>query len=149
MEKPGIRPSGERKRIYISRAKASKRKLLNEAELTAILSRYGFRSVELESMKVADQIRLFASADIVVGPHGAGLTNLMFCRPGTKVIELFSPNHMHTCYPVISNHMGLDHYYLVGVGKRPPEFVNPRLHSDDIRIDPGEFKNILKLAGVK
>lgn len=148
MEKPGIRPHGERVRLFISRARAKKRRLLNEAELASRLSRHGFRAVELETMPVAEQIRLFASADIVIGPHGAGLTNLIFCKPGTKVIELFSPNHMHTCYPVISSHMDLEHYYLVGVGERPPEFVNPRNHADDIRIDPNEFRSVLKLAGI-
>ncbi|WP_193556156.1 glycosyltransferase family 61 protein [Paenibacillus ginsengarvi] len=148
MEKPGIRPSGERNRLFISRARASKRKLLNEAELMNHLSKRGFRSVELETMPVAEQIKLFASAEIVIGPHGAGLTNLLFCKPGTKVIELFSPNHMHTCYPVVSHHTGLEHYYLVGIGDRPPEFVNPRIHADDIQIDPKQFRSILKLAGI-
>jgi hypothetical protein len=148
MEKPGIRPQGGKERLFISRARAKKRKLINEAELMNELSRYGFRSVELETMPVAEQIRLFASAEMIVGPHGAGLTNLIFCKPGTKVIELFSPNHMHTCYPVISSHMGLEHYYLVGVGKRPPEYVNPRIHADDITIDRKNFAAILKLAGL-
>ena len=35
-----------------------------------------------------DQIRSFREADIVVGVHGAGLTNIVFCRPGATVLEI-------------------------------------------------------------
>lgn len=37
---------------------------------------------------LTDTIRAFAGASAVVAVHGAGLQNIMFCRPGTQVIEL-------------------------------------------------------------
>jgi capsular polysaccharide biosynthesis protein len=146
LEKREVQPRTGFERLYISRASASKRKLINEVEVMHYLHRFGFRSVTLETMPVTEHARLFASAKAVVAPHGAGLTNLMFCQPGTKVIEIFSPNHMHTCYPIISNHVKLDHYYLVGQGTRPPEYINPRNHADDITVNLKDLQHIMKMA---
>ncbi|MGG4343556.1 glycosyltransferase family 61 protein [Paenibacillus lautus] len=103
-------------RIYVSRARAETRRIKNEQEVMERLSAKGFVCVELESMTVRQQIRLFRSAKWVVAPHGAGLTNLVFCEPGTKVLELFTPNYMPRHYWLISNHCGLDYWYLTGTG---------------------------------
>lgn len=51
---------------------------------------------------------------MVISPHGAGLTNLVFCEPGTKVIELFPPASSFPCYWTMSEICQLDYYYLVG-----------------------------------
>jgi hypothetical protein len=142
----GIEPVQGYERIYISREQARKRKLLNETEALGVLEKRGFRKVTLEALPLREQIRIFASAQIVAGPHGAGFTNLLFSRPGTKVIELFSPNLVHTCYPILSSLIGHRHYYLVGEGERPPEFVNPHARGDDITVNTGELTRLLKLA---
>lgn len=148
MVKKGIQPVKGYERIYISREHARKRKLLNETEVMSVLEKRGFRKVVLESLPLHEQIRIFASAQIVAGPHGAGFTNLIFCRPGTKVIEFFSPNLVHTCYPILSSLLGHRHYYLIGEGKRPPEFVNPHARGDNITVHTAELIKLLKLAEV-
>ena len=43
---------------------------------------------ELENMEMAEQIRLFASAKLVIAQHGAGLSNIVACAPGTHVVEI-------------------------------------------------------------
>jgi tetratricopeptide (TPR) repeat protein len=70
--------------------------------------------VLLESMDLNEQIALFASAKVIVAPHGSGLTNIMFCKPGTKVIELMSPNYIRHYYWAISQQLNLEHYYITG-----------------------------------
>lgn len=149
MVKRGIAPVKGFERLYISREHARKRKLVNEEEVMGVLSKYGFRKVILESMPLTEQIRIFASAKVVAGPHGAGFTNLVFSNPGTKVIEFFSPNHVHNCYPILSSLLRHRHYYLIGKGERPPEFVNPHARDDDITIHVKDLKKLLKLAGIK
>ncbi|HBW56875.1 MAG TPA: hypothetical protein DEF27_03370, partial [Oscillatoriales bacterium UBA8482] len=62
---------------------------------------WGVVPVELETLSVAEQARLFAHAKVIIAPHGAGLTNLMFCSPETIVIELVSPHYIRHYYWVI------------------------------------------------
>ena len=77
------------KRIFISRKDAPKRKILNEDEIFKLFEAKGFVRYELSKLSVAEQILLFNQAEMVVGEHGAGMTNCLFCKPGTKVIEIF------------------------------------------------------------
>ena len=63
--------------VYIGRADASRRRLLNEEEcFSAVLQPLGFEAYQLSEMPVTSQIRLFAGADAIVSIHGAALTNL-------------------------------------------------------------------------
>jgi capsular polysaccharide biosynthesis protein len=135
-------------RIYISRSRASYRKVINEAEVTDFLEELGFQNVILESMTVSEQILVFSSAKVVVAPHGAGLTNTVFCQPKTKVIEIFSPKYVNVCYWSLANQTGLDYYYLLGVGQNPPEGIDPHLEGEDILVELTSLSKILKLAGV-
>ncbi|WP_158545213.1 glycosyltransferase family 61 protein [Bremerella cremea] len=76
------------RRIYISRASARFRRVINEAEVVTTLARQGFQAVQLEGMPLVDQIKLFQQAAIIVAPHGAGLANMVFSPPGATVVEI-------------------------------------------------------------
>ncbi|NEO53179.1 MAG: DUF563 domain-containing protein [Okeania sp. SIO3B5] len=109
LRKEFLPPSGNTEtidRIYISRKQANNRRIINEDEIIKFLTKFGFQSVTLESMSVTAQASLLANAKVVISPHGGGLTNLVFCHPGTKVIEIFSPNYIYSCYWLISNLVG-------------------------------------------
>lgn len=112
------RASETPRRIYVSRKQASCRRVCNEQEVMDMLRTYGFVEVCLEEWTVRDQIRLFQEADVIVGPHGAGLTNLVFCKRGTIIIEIFSPAFMNVCYWSLSDHLGLSYRYLIGEGEQ-------------------------------
>ena len=51
-----------------------------------------FVSVKLHEINFKEQVDLFNKAECVVGLHGAGFANIIFCKPGTKVIELKNSN---------------------------------------------------------
>jgi capsular polysaccharide biosynthesis protein len=74
--------------IYVSRMKANRRRCLNEAVLEAELLKRDFQAIMLEDLAFEDQIVTFSEAELVVGLHGAGLTNLVFCKPGTLFVEV-------------------------------------------------------------
>ncbi|WP_082341664.1 glycosyltransferase family 61 protein [Paenibacillus solani] len=101
-------------RFYISRKKASVRRIINENEVIHCLEAHGFVSLCLEDWTVAQQIKMFASAKAIVGQHGAGMSNLAFCTPGTRVIEIFHIHHVVPTYWMISNHNDLNYYMLYG-----------------------------------
>lgn len=106
--------AGRGRKIYVSRAGARFRRVLNEEEVTRTLTAQGFEIVQLETLTVREQARLFAAADVVVAPHGAGCTNAVFCQPGTAFIEIFSPRYVLACYWAICSQRGLRYAYDVG-----------------------------------
>ena len=95
------------RRIYISRLLASKRRLLNEVQIMERLERRGIVPVQTETLSVAEQARLFEQADLVVAPHGAGLANILFMRPGARVLELLPILKPKTCYVSLAAAMGV------------------------------------------
>jgi tetratricopeptide (TPR) repeat protein/capsular polysaccharide biosynthesis protein len=142
-------PSPER--IYISRSKAGYRRLFNEAEVVALLQDYGFVSVALEDLSLDEQINLFRNAKAIVAPHGSGFTNILFCQPGTQVVELVSPHYFRHYFGTISQQLGLKHYYLVGEPfhcslLRTWMYVNPLIA--DIVIDLNSLRKILEKLGI-
>ncbi|MCC3414668.1 MULTISPECIES: tetratricopeptide repeat protein [unclassified Microcoleus] len=134
------------KRIYISRNRASYRRIVNDEEVVAYLEKIGFSTVKLEMMSVAEQAACLAAAEVVVAPHGGGLTNLVFCSPGTKVIEIFSPIYVPTCFWTISNLCELEHYYLIA------ELFDDQTHKysghKDMRVDMNSLEKLMNIAGV-
>jgi capsular polysaccharide biosynthesis protein len=75
----------------------------------------GWETVTLTGMSTKKQIELFSSASHVISTHGAGLTNLLWCQLGTKVIEISQTELLEKkVYPVLSHHLGLSHYVLLG-----------------------------------
>ncbi|WP_227939402.1 glycosyltransferase family 61 protein [Alkalihalobacillus deserti] len=106
------------KRLYISRTDAHYRRVINETEVIELLKPLGFKSVSLSSLSVAEKVNLFASADVVITPHGAGETNLIFCRPGTKIVELQSNSYVNNIYQRFFNYFNFDYYYLINDAER-------------------------------
>jgi hypothetical protein len=100
--------------LFLSRGKSRTRRLINEDALAAIAERLGFRRFEAASDNHPEQVARFANADAIIAVHGAGLTNQLFARPGTAVIELFPENCVKSTYLWLANRMKLHHYPLLG-----------------------------------
>ena len=68
-------------------------------------------------------MKTFAEASHILAAHGAGLVNLLWCQPGTKVIEIQDKNMIHKkVYPLLSHNLNLDHkLYLADVVPIPRE----------------------------
>lgn len=77
------------KKILISRSLALVRRIRNQDRLSGMLRELGFNAHCLENYSLREQASLFENAKSVIGPHGAGLTNLLFSKAGTKVVEIF------------------------------------------------------------
>ena len=132
-------------KLYISRAKASYRNFINEDEVFEYMSAIGFTTIYLEEHNFKTQIALLSNAEVIVAPHGAGLTNLIWCNPGTKVLEIFSPNYVNICFWSIANQLQLDYYYLIGIGKYPVDYIDPGLGRENITVCIDSLEATLKL----
>ena len=107
--------------------------------------RRGFTVLDPGSLSVQEQIDHFAAARVVVAPHGAALTNLSFCRPGVRVLELFAPGYLNPGYwSIVSNVEGARYRYLVAPTPRPPRPGSRNLGvMHDIDLDPTDVENAL------
>jgi hypothetical protein len=67
-------------------------------------------AVETGDLSLLEQVQLFRYSDGVVGPHGAALSNIVFCRPGSIVVELPTTEHSSmSFFQDISASLGLLH----------------------------------------
>ena len=133
-------------RVYISRHGATYRRIHNEHELIPLLEEHDFEFVKLEAYSIEEQANILSRAKIVISSHGAGLTNLVFCTPGTKVIEMFPRSVMDTInligpYPVIAHQCQLDHYHFFGNDIENCEST-PQLRKD-FTVNVTQFKKML------
>ena len=110
---PNIINLGEK--IYISRNKAISRYIKNEDEFLTTIKKYGFKKVYMEDYSYEEQISISANAKYIIGPHGAGLTNIIFMKKGSSLLELtaksVSSSKPLTDYYKLSSFINLKYYY--------------------------------------
>ncbi|PKV62714.1 glycosyltransferase family 61 protein [Pontibacter ramchanderi] len=108
-----VQSPARKRRLYISRAQAKTRRVLNETELLPVLQRYGFEMVRAEELTYQQQVQLFFEAEAVMAPHGAGLTNLLFSEQ-CQVLEFHPANLIKTHYFLLCKALGFKYSALVG-----------------------------------
>ena len=128
---------GMPRRLYVTRQGAGRRRLHNHDAVACRLEGLGFTTVTLETLTVAEQARLFHEADTIVGVHGSGFANLVFCRPGTSLLELHSPNEQPAYYETLSRRVGIHYAALIGTRSPDPRRVW------DIAVDPDLIERVL------
>jgi hypothetical protein len=103
-------------RLYISRRKAARKKVENEDEIEPIIKKYGFEIVSNEEFSFLDQISYFSKAKYLISIHGSGLTNILFMKPGSSVLEFHKKKtnskdwHSHAFW-YLADCLGFDYYY--------------------------------------
>jgi capsular polysaccharide biosynthesis protein len=81
------------RKLYLTRAGASRRRVANEEEVRSLLTKHGFEVVAPEALSVSEQIALFAQATHIAGATGAAMTNMLFAPPGA-VVTVFYNQHL-------------------------------------------------------
>lgn len=95
------------RRIYVSRQRARRRRMLHGDEIERVLREFDFEVVECERLSFQEQIATFCGAAIIVAPHGAGLSNIAFCPKGAAVLECFASTYVNPCYASVAAAAGL------------------------------------------
>jgi len=101
------------RKIYISRLKSPKRSIGNEKEVEKLLKSNGFEIVYAEDLDFLEQIKLFDSSKFIVAPHGAGLSNIIWCSKDTKILEIFPYDNLHFCFATLAKSNDLIYDFMV------------------------------------
>jgi capsular polysaccharide biosynthesis protein len=140
---PGDR-SGEL--LFVSRNESSMRRIVNEDELLPGLRDMGFKIFSPGKHPLRTQIDAFRNARVVLAAHGAGLTNIVFCRPKTTLIEIFPEEGVHgSAFLRIASHLRFNYYFIVGKKVETPQGLkNP--NNSDILLDVAASLRFIRQA---
>lgn len=97
------------KKLYLSRKGDSCRGVANESELVKKLEAEDFFIPNLIEMEFSEQIAMFSNAEVIIAAHGSALSNIIFCKEGTKVLEFLPKAYATNCFALISSSLRL-HY---------------------------------------
>ncbi len=137
-------PGAGNRRVLLVRAPSRGRSLTNGDEVQAVCRARGFEVVDTDGWTLDDQIELFRDVSLVVGVHGAGLSNVAFRRGGAlRLLELIPPgpfplsfnaeHETESDYESLCRYFGFDYSSLIGtikgrIYKRSQNFaVDPRV----------------------
>ena len=143
---PGRPP--QRRRVYVSRARQKLRRLVNEDEILPLLAQYGFETVFFEELSLTQQVRLMQETAVLLGVHGAGLTNMLFLPAGATVIEMVNLEKLErTAEKGFENIL----YFRMAGGLQLPYYCLPGQHAgagiptndSDIRVEPAQLAQVL------
>jgi len=129
--------------IYISRQQASQRKVCNFEKVRGLLERYNIEICEFETMSIEEQIKLVARSKGIIGPHGAGLTNMIWAD-NFHVIELFN-EYVRGHYYILASVLG--HEYSWIKGKSQGLMTKPQNNDIVVNINKLESKLETILGG--
>ncbi len=111
---PQLPQPGDAKKLFIMRGKVNGRIERNLPEIRVALEPFGFHFLTTDGLTVQQEADLFGNAEVVIAVHGAALHNLLFSRPGTKVVEIFPYDYFESSNYVIANHSTCEYFYLIG-----------------------------------
>jgi hypothetical protein len=129
------------RRIFIVRPQG-RRGIVNEDEIHGLATERGFELVRLETLTLAEQIRLFAETRFVTGVHGAGFSNIVFSRPGTRVLELVKKGYITGSYNITAGRMDMIYAILLDESAAG-DAIRGETKFDDLTIDAKKFTDMI------
>ncbi|MCX7883174.1 MAG: glycosyltransferase family 61 protein [Brevinematales bacterium] len=136
----GNEKRNQNKRIYISRKKAPRRRLVNEEDIFPILQKYGFEILIMEDLSLKEQIAAVQGAEVLMGLHGAGLTHMLWMKEKARVVELRGEkDDSNNCFFALAEALALSYFYFLvkPIQKGPTQEV-------DFFIDAQAFELFMK-----
>ena len=100
--------------LYVSRRTARTRRFANDTDLVNLLREHQYKVIDFDGMDdMTTTIQLFQRAAIVIGVHGAGLVNTLFCHAGTTVVELGFPHTATRHYEHMAKSLDLRYHRIL------------------------------------
>jgi hypothetical protein len=141
------------RKLFISREHEGpdKMRLMNHAEVTQAARAQGFEIVNPAGMSVADQVKLFAEASVVTGPHGAGFANMVFAPAGATLIELMGPRvnldyGSNKFFARLCTLCGHKYARVVGEQVDPDKMEERHVSTERYMVSPQSFEQMIESA---
>ncbi len=134
-----------RRKLFLSRSRATRRRLLNEEAIwESVLAPAGFTRIFLDELPFDRQIEEVSQAEAIVAPHGAALTHMVFAEPGCSIVELMSEGYPTPYFWNLAQTMGHQYRYVVCRATRAGIVDNTL----DFEADASDVRNCLVDAGL-
>jgi capsular polysaccharide biosynthesis protein len=138
-------------RVLICRGLTNSRNVTNRAAMIDALKPLGFAAIQPEMLAFDEQVLLFAQADIIVCEFGAAMANAMFCRAGTRVVEIIAEGQHDPWSSHLLAMLGLEHVVLFQAQSEEALAATPRHAKDspfsyDVEV-PGLVETVRTLIG--
>ena len=119
-------------KIWIDMSK-HRRPVQNIDEIRPILKKHGITEVLFEELSIEEKINLMKNVDVLIGSHSSGLTNMLFMKSETKVIDIRDPNDkIKNAFFTMASELNISYYYM----EREPDL-------NTTYIDPEKIDNLL------
>lgn len=135
VDRNGAAPSCSDERIFVSREKARTRKITNRAEVSTVLEEYYIKTYTTEDLRFDEQVELFSRASLIVGVHGAGLTDLIWADD-CAIVEIFN-DVIKPPYFEIARLLGHDYHCLRGASTADDTY------NSDLHVDVPQLRHLL------
>lgn len=102
------------KKLFLIR-RATHRVLTNNEEVESFFKTHGYHLLDPSKVTLEEKVKYFYNAEVIVGPFSSAFSNLIFSKPGTKVL-MFSnfqrifENWLSMHY----QHFGIDMWFVTG-----------------------------------
>ena len=139
--------------LYVKRHQNSKRIIVNEEEMIDFLkSQFEVKVIEPSQMSFSQQVFEFNRAACVISMHGAALSNMIWMREGTHVVELYKdlrcydgniygpPNSPSSWYSRLSALMNLN-YHLFQCN---PPIYHSKMAVSPLIVDCAKLNNLVE-----
>ncbi|NEO98894.1 MAG: glycosyltransferase family 61 protein [Symploca sp. SIO2E9] len=126
--------------LFVERLGVYRRAIGLDENMRSNLRELGISFFDPTNVSIKEQIAAFANAQIVIGIHGAGIANILWCQPGTKVVEIFHPKFAPWCYAIMANQLNMDYYSL---GSNPGS-MDINFRETDVTVDWNYLIKLIK-----
>jgi len=102
----------DNKKVYVVRGNR-RRRIENEKAIVREMEKRGWTVCDGLRMSFEEQVSAMSGAELIVGAHGAGMTNMVFSL-NARVIEIFPSDHLvPNCYDHLAERCGHEYNWLV------------------------------------
>ncbi|QSJ15030.1 glycosyltransferase family 61 protein [Nostoc sp. UHCC 0702] len=133
------------KRLYVKRGKVNYREVINDDEVVEYLEGIGFEALEMQGRTIQEQAEIFYNADVIIAASGSALTNLLFIKESTTVIEIVPFGFTDCFFYALGSYSKANYFYMIGE-KIPGDTTIPQ--RSNLKVNINKLKQICQLASL-